>query len=199
MKERRTATALRRLVIVPAAIVLSSCASAPIYIQPATGDTAKLRIVSNADLRNIWVSHYPGKPVAYKCASSPPDVIAILNNISIRSEFADKGKNSNAVEIAIPADGSEFRFGVPVSYAKSAAFFGLLGRVQTERCIAHVGFVPRPGATYVAVHHMDSKSCGLAISQTANGAIAEIEPTVRTYEQCWDETVLPNAVASFKR
>ena len=186
------------------AIAAAGCASRPAYAPPASGETATLRIVTSAtQIRNLWVSYYPGQPAGHKCSASPPRVIAILNNASIQADFADGGRNTNAVEIAIPADGSEFRFGVPLSYAKSAEMFGLRNFNQTievkyERCVAHVGFVPRPGRTYFADHRMDSQGCGIALSRLEGAGARAVEPA-RSYEECWDETVLPNGERFFAK
>jgi len=180
--------------IVAVGIALSSCAGRPTYVQPTAGQTAKLRIVTSADVKNVWVARYPGKAVEHKCAATPPEAIAILNNVSMLSSYADGGKNSNSVEVAIPADGSEFRFGVPLSYAVSAS----PTTITYERCIAHAGFIPRPGQTYVADHHLTSRTCGIRISRLADNGAKVAEPS-STYPECWDETLMPQGESFFKK
>lgn len=159
------------LVVMP--VMTVGCATTLIpYSEPPVEPTATLTIrTGKTDITNGWVIRFLGNLDHHRCSAQPAEVVAILNNRSVFSKFADKGASVNEVTVRIPANGDRFRFFIP--YA-SVALTG--SEVVTTTCRAHVSFVPEKGKKYTATYSPFTSACDIPIREVTDaGNVKPVE------------------------
>jgi hypothetical protein len=160
------------------AIGASSCVTG--YAPPPAGDVATLTIeTSDTGTTNLWFFRYPGGFAGYECSHSPAQAIAILNNISLVSSYADGGKNLKTVTVTIPA-GEPFRLATQAS-----TYRGTVGDVLVSWCQPHLRFQPVTGARYVAWHGLAGNACRMVLYEV-NDAGERRDAAFEALPPCFD-------------
>ena len=160
---------------------LQGCVAPPAYITPNNVPVAKLTInAGDPGGVNHWVIRFKGSMDKYNCSASPAEVIAILKNKSIFDNYADKGVNTNSVNLNIPATGEIFRFLIPAHYIKVRGNY-----VESTKCQAQIGFYPQPGREYLASYDFTKKQCEISLfEKSSNSQFHRIDKI--NYPPCLD-------------
>ncbi|WP_404396298.1 hypothetical protein [Pseudoalteromonas phenolica] len=137
---------------------LSGC-TVVTYSVPETSPKANLTIKTlYKEPGNLWVNYYEGDMVGYECSSKRAISLANLNNISLVSAFADKGKHVQSVNLDIEA---EKPFRIQMVYPFPTGIEG--GNLKLEFCAPHVSFLPKSGMNYKIVHGFGGDVCNMEV------------------------------------
>lgn len=119
-------------------VALTGCVTK--YVAPTGGETATLTMETvDPQVRNLWFYRYSGNIDEYCRSAIPAEGIAILNNVSVASGYADGGKNMTSATTTIPA-GQPFRFATQLPTYEPRG-----GVLHLTWCQPHASFTPEPG------------------------------------------------------
>ncbi|MFL7024459.1 hypothetical protein BCS58_09125 [Enterovibrio norvegicus] len=180
----------RKSLIISLALLGTGCVSLKPYesVQPPD-DSASLTIQTDQTRNNVYVLKYNSDMNEHYCSSEPVEMVAMLNNVSVITKYADEGNNTNRVEVKIPAD-QKFRFVIDdtIFYSQERVSSDTI-KVKTTICKSHVSFTPEKGKKYLARNYADKRICETEIFEIKGNGDLELTK-FENHPLCYDADVM---------